>query len=272
MKHLKKILCTMIAIAMLFSFAACGEEKTSQDPMDIYLAAAEKNENLNDQDLTMVMDYTMDLDGQSIDVSSDIDAKIKDYNKDTMQMEMFMNMEMAGSTIAMNMYYVDGYYYMDTMGQKMKYSMDIQTMVEQLEGQLGVETFEKEMIQSIEASEDGKTLTMVIDGKAMSKFMEQALASTLNTGSESGDITIDDIDCVLTLDDDGYIASQVMDFKMSMAMALDAEGTNSEVAMTIHLEAQYNNIGKEVTIELPDFSDYTDLGSYNDLMTQAGQE
>ena len=43
MKHLKKILCAMTAIVMALSFAACGEEESSeQDPVDIYLTAAEK--------------------------------------------------------------------------------------------------------------------------------------------------------------------------------------------------------------------------------------
>ena len=83
MKHLKKILCAMTAIVMALSFAACGEEESSeQDPVDIYLAAAEKTEALGDLDMTMDMTSTMDIEGESMDITYAIDAKIKDYNTD----------------------------------------------------------------------------------------------------------------------------------------------------------------------------------------------
>lgn len=271
MKHLKKVLCAMTAIVMALSFAACGEEESSeQDPVDIYLAAAEKTEALGDLDMTMDMTSTMDIEGESMDITYAIDAKIKDYNTDTMQLQMAMDMGLFGTEIPMNVYYNEGHYYIDAMGQKMSYSMDLQEMMTQMENQMGMGSYPEESIQSIEVSEDNKTLTLVIDGAVMSDFINQMMATSLNTTTDTADFTIGDIDCVITLNDDGYIETQTMDFTMNMN--LDVEGSSTSFSMSIHADSTYNNIGQEVTIEFPDFSEYTDMGSFSDLTAQATQE
>ena len=100
--------------------------------------------------------------------------------------------------------------------------MDLQEMMTQMENQMGMGSYPEESIQSIEVSEDNKTLTLVIDGAVMSDFVNQMMATSLNTTTDTADFTIGDIDCVITLNDDGYIETQTMDFTMNMIWTLKA--------------------------------------------------
>lgn len=278
MNNLKKILFAVTAVMMIFAFAACGEEKTAQeptvttqDPMEIYLAALKKTAGLKDMDITMNMASTLETDGDSFKIAYDSKLKIKDTNQETMQMAMTTNTSVAGHSFDTNIYYTDGYYYMDTPGQAMKFSIDLQEVMKQVKNQTSAIFFEEDVIQSIEASEDGKMLTLKLDEAALSSFAEQIVASTLGDTGESDRISIGDIDCVFTLDDNGYIVAEVMDCTMNIAANALDEGDATEMEMDMHLEVQ-NNISEEITIDLPDFSEYEDMGAYSNLMDEAELE
>ena len=53
------------------------------------------------------------------------DTKLQTVDKDQLKMSMTSTLNMLGQTMDMNMYYSDGYYYMNTNGTKQKIKMDI---------------------------------------------------------------------------------------------------------------------------------------------------
>ena len=61
------------------------------------------------------------------------DTKLQTVDKDQLKMSMTSTLNMLGQTMDMNMYYSDGYYYMNTNGTKQKIKMDIAGLQKQIQ-------------------------------------------------------------------------------------------------------------------------------------------
>ena len=61
----------------------------------------------------------------NVTIKMNFDTKLQTVDKDQLKMSMTSTLNMLGQTMDMNMYYSDGYYYMNTNGTKQKIKMDI---------------------------------------------------------------------------------------------------------------------------------------------------
>lgn len=95
--------------------------------------------------MTYDIDMTLELAGESMDMTTSSTAKMSGMNTDDMQINMAMNVGAQGQEMDMNVYYTDGYYYTDSMGTKIKYAMNLEQAQKEL-ASTGLQTDMKKRI------------------------------------------------------------------------------------------------------------------------------
>lgn len=255
MKTGKRVAAAFLALVMAFSLAACGGGK-EQTPQEVYKAALEKMSGLNGMDVSMDMTMNMTDGTESLDITMAADIRAKDVNKETMTMDMKMDVGLMGMTMTVQAYYADGYYMMDTMGQKVKYPMPLDEAV----SQAIMQDMDMNAMGEIEMSEaDGvKTLSYSVDTAKMAEdgSAEEYLSLLENMGL--GDLgaesmSFDSISGTMTVSKDGYVLSN------SMQMSGSIEEMGQKMDVTMDMNMTYNNPGQDVAVEIPNADDYMEI-------------
>ena len=149
MRKFKKWTAAALSLMLLGSLTACQKdeaEKVGQegaakaedtakelDPLELYTQASEKSRELQDMEMTIDMQMKLMQGEESLDIGSKMDMKIKGNGTDTMEYYTDSVTTLMEQEISSTMFYKDGYYYMDTMGQKYKYAYDVQQLMAQVE-------------------------------------------------------------------------------------------------------------------------------------------
>ena len=118
----------LLACAGVITMTGCGKK----DPFTVYSDAAKKTAELSSMEMTYDIDMTLELAGESMDMTTSSTAKMSGMNTDDMKINMAMKVGAQGQEMDMNVYYTDGYYYADSMGTKMKYLMDLEQAQKEL--------------------------------------------------------------------------------------------------------------------------------------------
>ena len=152
------------------------------------------------------------------------------------------------------MYYKDGYYYIDTAGQKIMYAMDVEAMTEQIlqstEGSVS-----SDYLTEITAEKEGDDtlLTFTADASQMSEYVESALSGMGSMGL--GDITYDikEVSGEAVVNADGYFSST------DMKMVIDMTANGETISMDVTTNVVYENPGQAVEIAAPELEGYTEV-------------
>lgn len=259
---MKKILSVLLSVMLVLAMVGCGggeeKEKEKDKPKDAKVLleeATEKMKDIESMDFSILMDMDMEMAGESIAMQMEMGVQVQDQGKETMKMAMPMTMKMPsqGVTMDMNMYYTEGYYYMDMLGTKMKMPMNVAEMMEGMEDGTSATDISTDGMMELEMEEkdDSYVISFVGDTEKMLEYSKSVMESMQSmSGVEGTDVTLDSIKGTITLDKDGYIKEQVID--MNMSMTVEGEVVATTVATTI----TYNSIGENVEVELPDLSEY----------------
>ena len=245
----------LLACAGVINMTGFGKK----DTFTFYSDDAKKNAELSSMEMTYDIDMTLELAGESMDMTTSSTAKMSGMNTDDMKINMAMKVGAQGQEMDMNVYYTDGYYYADSMGTKMKYLMDLEQAQKEL-ASTGLQTdMKKEDFKEI--SLEDQVLTFTIDGEKMSSLVDTAMSSFqgLVQGTDAS-IDIGDVKGTASVNKDGYFETSTM----TVPLTMDIMGT--EMKINMDMDYTYVNPGKEVTVELPD-----DLADYQEIdMTSAG--
>jgi len=239
-----------ILLATMLLIVGCGA-KTS-DAKAVYTAAMEQTQKLDSLDCSMQMDMTMNVQGQTYDVKIDLDMLAENVSSATdlkMSMNMVYDMGTLGSDTT-KMYYGDGYIYMDTQGLKVKAALSS----DQFEGaSQGVIDVSADLLSDLKSEVDGDNtiVSYSCSGEAITELMNQL--KTVGDASIYEGMSLESAEGTLVINKDGYITSQTLN--MLMNYDYDGETYNYDMKMVI----TYNNPGKEVTVEMPDASEYTEM-------------
>ena len=271
MRKFKKWTAAALSLMLLGSLTACqkGEaEKAGQegaakaedtakelDPLELYTQASEKSRELQDMEMTIDMQVKLMHGEESLDIGSKMDMKIKGNGTDTMEYYTDSVTTLMEQEISSTMFYKDGYYYMDTMGQKYKYAYDVQQLMEQVEESISASAPEINGIQNIAAEEkDGTTiLTFDVDPSQMNAYVENALGA-LGDASQTGSVEIQKVSGTCTVGSEGYFTTT----DLNMSFSMDIQGTAVDVEATA--ASSISNVGDQVTISYPeDLNEYTEV-------------
>ena len=173
--------------------------------------------------------------------------------------DMDMTLDMSGTSQSVNTktFYKDGYCYMDSMGMKMKYAMDLSSMMDTLNQSTNVANMSSSDLKelSLEKSGDNRILTFTADPAKMNDQMKSVLGAVGNELTASGDVQINvtDISGKYVINKDGYYTNATINMTFDMSMMGMTFNVTGDVDMKV------NNPGKPVTVTLPDTEGYEEV-------------
>lgn len=285
-KGMKKLSALIMALALAFSVTACSggnnksdssSEDTGRTAQEILESNLEKSKDMKDVDMTMAVKYVYETssenssssdssseDSSSQTISMNYDAKISDSGEDNMKMAMEGALSASGVSIDMNIYYSDGYYYLNMMNQKMKQQMDVSNLQKQIssttsQSQLPVDNYKNIVVSQ---DDDGNTvLDYELNEDGLNEYIQMAadqISSASGSTASSDDldgIRISSFSGTRTLDKDDNTLKDSAEFVM---VSSSYEGET----VTVTMDVTYNNPGKSVTVTLPDdLNDYQESSS-----------
>ena len=234
--------------------AGCGGGK---DARTIYDEASKKTSELKDMDLTTNVAMTMSQGDQTIDVTTAMDIQMTGVNTEDMRYLATGKTSMAGQDIDMSMYYEGGYYYMETMGQKIKYAMDLNQLMEQVKQSTEGANMESSYMKEITAKKDGENqrLTFTADAEKMDAYVQDIMSSmgTAAAGMEGVTYKIKEASGEAVVNKDGYFSS------MKIKMLMDMEVQGETISIDMDTDAVYRNPGQVVTLAAPSLDGYQEV-------------
>lgn len=252
---MKKFLSTVLSMMMVLSLAGCGGGK-KVDPKELYDTASKKASEMTSMDMDYDMTMTMAQGGESIDVTMSMNMKMDGINTEDMRYLATGTTSAMGQDVDMQMYYADGYYYMETMGQKMKYAMDVNALMEQVQQSVEGANMDSSYLKDISAKEDGdnQILTFTADASKMDSYVQDVMSAMGSAANMEGvSYTIKEVSGESVVNKDGYFTTA----KIKMVMEMTMQGETMNVDM--NMNAVYNNPGQPVTITEPNLDGYTEI-------------
>ena len=183
-KSVKRAAIIAVSALLAMSMAGCAKKK---DPKELYTEAIKKNQELSSMDMSSVVKMTMSQGEETIDVDVDMDIQMADVNTDKMKYVAKGSTSLMGQSIETSMFYTDGYYYMDMMGQKMKYAMDMDKLMEQVKQTTDNGNLNVEYMKDIQAKKDGDTTILTFS--AINVFYARRYAKKENAEAIEGQVT-----------------------------------------------------------------------------------
>jgi len=204
----------------------------------------------------MVMqDPEMDLD-LSLNLDMMMNMKMDQIKSGNLRYKADMAMEFLGQTEYATVFYKDGYYYMDSNGEKIKYPMDLNSMIASVEQTTAAADLAPSLMKSLSVREEGenRVLSYVADPAKMNAYVQDALKPLL--GSMDVGMIIREVKGEYVINKDDYYTS------MNMYMVMDMSSYGETLRIIMLLEGNFNNPGQPVNLELPSTDGYSDLSTY----------
>lgn len=250
---MKKILSIVLSMMMVLSLIGCGKKV---DAKALYDEASKKVSEMSSMDMDYDMSMTMTQGEETIDMTMSMNMKMDGMNTENMQYLATGKTSAMGQDMDMQMYYADGYYYMETMGQKMKYAMDIPSLMEQINQSVEGANMDSSYMKEISAKADGdnQILTFTADASKMDAYVQDVMSAMGSAANMEGvTYTIKEVSGETVVNKDGYFTTSKI--KMVMEMTVQGETMNVNMDMT----GIYNNPGQPVTITAPSLDGYTEI-------------
>lgn len=255
-KKLINVSVIALVLILTLSMTACGDDKESDssngEALKLYNAA---NKQLNETDsysATTDMTMSMDISGQKMEMTNKGDIKQANNEDGKIDMEMDMTTSASGQDTNVKAYYTDGFYYMDMSGQKMKMEMDIDQVRQQANN--GIIEIPDNAVkeQSVKDTDDGKEITMLIDGEKIMSDSSGAFGGLDQLSAAAEDLKMGDISLIAVIDGDGNFKTSNIKFSFDLTAQEQKTSSDAEMTMTI------TKIGG-VEVEFPkDLDSYTE--------------
>ena len=205
-------------------------------------------------DVVSAVSMQMTQGEDTTDIKMDLDMKMADINTENMRYLATGTTSLMGQNLDILMYYENGYYYMDSMGQKIKYAMDLDAMMKQIKQSTEGASVDSSYLKDITAKKDGdnQVLTFTVDAEKMDAYVQE-LMGQLGTNMEGVTYTIKEASGEATVNKEGYFTNS------KIKMSLDMNNQDQTVTMVMDTDSTYNNPGQTVEVTAPDLEGYTEI-------------
>ena len=257
MKKIVRIMSLTLVFAMVvLCCVSCGST-----PEERLAEAIAKLADAEKVDYSATVNMFISANGTEMSVPMQITAKADVTDKSNPIAYTNMSMSMAGESMDMKMFYIDGYvYYAATsqgVTQKYKVAMSYDEMMED-EGGLDlvslIEAKKDDLTNGVEITENyDRTLTVkMIFAKAdFADELEDIVGDLSESLGFGGSIEVSDTVVEITVDADNNITS------VKTSMNIDMNFMGNTASAKYDMEFTYNEVNDSFTIELP-----TDLDKY----------
>ena len=254
--RIKKVTALLLSCMLLFSISGCQKKRTAKEVLESSLKQSSK---LKDADFSGEASYKIAnseaSSSSNVTIKMNFDTKLQTVDKDQLKMSMTSTLNMLGQTMDMNMYYSDGYYYMNTNGTKQKIKMDIAGLQKQIQSTTGQTSLSAKYYKDLKLSEkDGNTvLKYSINNDGLNQYVKDVTSQMTTVTGGSNSIKISSLTGTKTLND------KDLPVKESIQMVMES-GDNETGSITLKMNLTYHDTGKSVTVTLPD-----DLNTYQEI-------
>ena len=246
--RIKKVTALLLSCMLLFSISGCQKKRTAKEVLESSLKQSSK---LKDADFSGEASYKIAnseaSSSSNVTIKMNFDTKLQTVDKDQLKMSMTSTLNMLGQTMDMNMYYSDGYYYMNTNGTKQKIKMDIAGLQKQIQSTTGQTSLPAKYYKDLKLSEkDGNN-----DG--LNQYVKDVTSQMTTVTGGSNSIKVSSLTGTKTLND------KDLPVKESIQMVMES-GDNETGSITLKMNLTYHNPEKSVTVSLPE-----DLNTYQEI-------
>lgn len=220
----------------------------------LYLAASQKTAELTSMAARANLDMNMDMDGLNLGITMNMDMKFRDLDSSSMKYLAVADMNFLGQTMNETVFYADGYYYMDMMGEKYKMKMPLNEMVNNAKNSAST-TMQTEYLTDFKLTDVGngnRQISYTADDKALKSYLNTAYSS-IGLNMSDYNITVRDVSGTIVVSPEGYCLNQ----DMNMTMDMNVYGESLTTTMRIHIE--YINPGQPVDFTLPSTEGFEEM-------------
>ncbi len=264
----------LVLTGTLSAGSVCMASGVDEEAAAAYEAVNEKYEDVTSIDMTAesttAMTFENPIEGLD-DMETNTEIGIKMINIDdpsSMQMEMRMTLPvtMTGAEDDMDIvyYYTDGYYYMDLAGQKVKYAMGLDELMQSVESTAGMENLDAELMSELtmEETDEGTLFTYSGNAESLGDYMDTLLGGTLSSMAGSFGTEVDEL--LSSLEFGGISGTVLVDDEQNIVrVTSNVAFTMTIEDMVMHVEqitnGDINAIGDDVTIELPNLDEFEEM-------------
>ena len=264
---MKKLATALVSAAAIMTMSTTAF--AAENPAEVFDRVMEKNNTI-----------------QSVEIQSGVHSVIlaKDVIPDgQMKVDMAMHAEMdmqdttdlkylaqvASSILGQDSYsqvfYTDGYYYVDANGVKLKYPMPLEQIISSVQTGVNTSNMESSYMKGISLNEvNGKrVLAYEANTKKLNKNVKEALGTVMNTlGTDANlDMDIQEMKGAYVLDDNDYI------IYMTNYIVYNMEVLDQPMTCITLMETEIQNPGEPVVVTHPSTDGYEDLiGLYDGVI------
>ena len=255
-----KILSLVLAVIMVISslsLVSCKKEKT---PYETVTEAIANTLALDTMRLSIDENVKQKVDGVSKTQKTGIAAVFKGFNSDSPEYSTDLEIESSGVTVEMGLYFKDGYFYLDALGNKTRVkegsdtdSYNIHDLVKTILRQIPVDQFEEKTL------DEGKIefeLTPEVFEANFEEFIDRSIAAIEAVGKITSKTFRD---CKVGIEiKDGYVENYSISYKLNLKVKIGSESYSVDVNVTDDLKII--DPGKEAKVIVPsDIDDYDGL-------------
>ena len=208
-------------------------------------ALADAGRNLTSVEVQTAVDFGLKAGDESVKLLMIVKAKGQDMGKSSMKYLTSTHMEMAGQSMDTTAFYTNGYYYLDSDGEKLKLEVEASDVMEVFESNTNAG-----WLDGSDSFKDLKVRTEKSGSKVFSFSCDPSSAGSLirNFNDQLG-LSDSNIDMKLLygtvyVDSSGYVTRESLDLKM------DFEAGGQTASTDMKIEIKFTNPGKAVTVTL----------------------
>lgn len=270
---LKKLVAVTMGFMMAFTVSVYANDA---DAVAVYEEMNQKQKSLTD--VNAYLDYLVKVNSDAMKMESRVEMNMKanhitvpenlrmnTYTRMTINKittgdpaegpgKVSTNMNLSDKPMISNMYYEDGMYYMETMGQKIKQPMPLEQIMKSVQQIPGMENGGLEYIQNLKLRTEGedRILSYTMDVGKMNELLDQVMGmSGMSAMVQSGaQISYDDISGEMVVGPDGFCKKSRMKMDMKMTMG------ESTISMSMDGDVGYADPGQPVEFPTPDLNGY----------------
>ena len=234
--RIKKVTALLLSCMLLFSISGCQKKRTAKEVLESSLKQSSK---LKDADFSGEASYKIAnseaSSSSNVTIKMNFDTKLQTVDKDQLKMSMTSTLNMLGQTMDMNMYYSDGYYYMNTNGTKQKIKMDIAGLQKQIQSTTGQTSLSAKYYKDLKLSEkDGNTvLKYSINNDGLNQYVKDVTSQMTTVTGGSNSIKVSSLTGTKTLND------KDLPVKESIQMVMES-GDNETGSITLKMNLTYH--------------------------------
>ena len=232
------------------------------EALKVYEEAQQISESLPSANIDVDCTITMSYLGQDIDMSMNMKLMMKEDANGDMQFVCKGTADTLGTAVPIDMFYTDGYMYVNTMGIKYRQAMDLEAAKAQAT-QINMD-LDTDVVKGLRmyTSGDTRKLAFTIDDQKINEILTAVTSATAETYEELGvtlDMKINESNGEMTVNKDGYCEAMKMFMDYGMSVTDHTTSETDEMNYKMDINMTYKNPGKEVYFEIPSTDGYEDI-------------